>query len=137
MPGVTYLKNSDDHQVWLDKTAQMLHPSNDEGVGPDASVTPPTQPASMTDVISTAARAVGADLSALADSESFMRRVTDLDPSDTAGITAAVADAVAYNPKLGADTTTGMRPNPAQGQSGNPVPPRSQTLAEKIRAGHG
>ncbi len=52
--------------------------------------------------------------SALLDSRSFLAKVADLDPSDTAAITAAVTQAVTDNPALGKRAPA---PNPAQGSS--------------------
>jgi hypothetical protein len=46
-----------------------------------------------------AAATAGADPDALLDSRSFAQAVADLDPSDTAGITAAITAAVQANPR--------------------------------------
>lgn len=65
-----------------------------------------------------------ADPAALLDSRTFLEKAAALDPSDTDGLTAAIAEAVAANPRLGAvqatGSPTGMRPNPAQGASSSP-----------------
>jgi hypothetical protein len=53
---------------------------------------------------------------ALLDSRTFLAKVADLDPSDTAAITAAVTEAVEQNPALGKRLPA---PNPAQGTSAN------------------
>jgi len=66
------------------------------------------------------AATAGADPLALLDSASFLAKTASLDPSDTAAILAAVQEAVAANPRLGA--VPGSRapaPNPAQGSSGS------------------
>jgi hypothetical protein len=47
------------------------------------------------------AAAAGADPSALLDSNKFLSSIKDLQPTDTAGITAAIAAAVASNKSLG------------------------------------
>src|SRR5690348_12343837 len=63
-----------------------------------------------------AAGAVNGDPSALLDSTSFLASLNSVDPADTAAVQAAIATAVADNPRLGA--ATGPRtpaPNPAQG----------------------
>lgn len=62
-----------------------------------------------------------ADPAALLDSRTFLEKAAALDPTDTAGLTAAISAAVEANPRLGAGTSpTGMRPNPAQGASASP-----------------
>lgn len=67
-----------------------------------------------------AAGAAGGDPVALLDSSSFQAKVKALDPSDVAGITAAIQEAVQANPRLGAATgPTVPAPNPAQGSSGS------------------
>lgn len=43
---------------------------------------------------------LGADAEALLDSRSFLAKIADLNPSDTAGIKTAIEDAVKDNPKL-------------------------------------
>lgn len=79
------------------------------------------------------ADSAGADPVALLDSATFLAKAGDLNPADTDAIAAAIADAVAANPRLAAATTAvtpGMKPNPAQGRSASPT----QTLAERIAA---
>jgi hypothetical protein len=81
---------------------------------------------------------------ALADSDSFARAIGAISPSDTEGLTQAVTDAMAANPRLAAPTPTGpgMRPNPAQGGSASGMAVLTPTDAlgrirqqtEKIRA---
>lgn len=63
-----------------------------------------------------AASAAGADANALLDSRSFLQKVSGIDATDSAAITAAITEAVAANSALGSRT---MPPNPAQGSSGN------------------
>ena len=64
-----------------------------------------------------AAQATDADPTALLDSRTFLAKVATVDPSDSAAIEAAVAEAVAANPRLGKPATPGMKPNQAQGRS--------------------
>jgi hypothetical protein len=67
-----------------------------------------------------AASAVGGDPAALLDSASFLAKVASLDPSDTSAVTAAIQEAVAANPRLGAAPASRVpAPNPAQGSSGS------------------
>lgn len=66
------------------------------------------------------AAAAGGDPAALLDSSSFLKSLDAVDPSDAAAIQAAVAKAVADNPRLGAATDPRQpAPNPAQGASAN------------------
>jgi hypothetical protein len=51
---------------------------------------------------------------ALLDSRSFLAKVADVDPTDTASIAAAVTEAITANPALGKRLPA---PNPAQGSS--------------------
>lgn len=81
-----------------------------------------------------AAAAVGGDPSALLDSASFLAKVSSLDPSDSAAITAAISEAVAANPRLGAATAPRVpAPNPAQGSSGSGVPGAPQLTEADVR----
>ena len=64
-----------------------------------------------------ASQATDADPNALLDSRTFLAKVATVDPSDSAAIEAAVAEAVAANPRLGKPATPGMKPNQAQGRS--------------------
>lgn len=79
-----------------------------------------------------AASATEADPSALLDSVTFREKVTALDPSDTAAISAAIQEAVAANPRLARSQqgTQRMAPNPAQGTSAQPA----LSLRERIAA---
>ena len=76
-----------------------------------------------------------ADPGALLDSTSFLASLKDIDPTDSAAITAAITAAVGVNPRLG--TTTGSRlpaPNPAQGSSASgPTQPAQLTQADVDR----
>lgn len=67
-------------------------------------------------------RAAGpsADPSALLDSTSFLASLKDIDPSDSAAVTAAITAAVASNPRLGAAPGSRLpAPNIAQGSAGS------------------
>jgi hypothetical protein len=78
-----------------------------------------------------AAASTDADASALLDSRTFLAKVADIDPSDSAAIQAAITEAVTANPRLGkAATAPGLKPNPAQGRSASPP----ATVAEQIAA---
>lgn len=81
------------------------------------------------------AGAAGADPLALLDSATFQAKVASIDPTDTAAITAAITEAVAANPRLGA--APGQRvpaPNPAQGSSATgPATPAQLTEADVKR----
>ena len=78
-----------------------------------------------------AAASTDADASALLDSRTFLAKVADIDPGDSAAIAAAIAEAVTANPRLGkAATAPGLKPNPAQGRSASPP----ATVAEQIAA---
>lgn len=96
----------------------------------------PVDPAQLTEQITTAqaeakkaqvalavyqnAATAGADPLALLDSASFLAKAAALDPSDVAGLAAAMQEAVAANPRLGAAPATRVpAPNPAQGSSGS------------------
>jgi hypothetical protein len=73
-----------------------------------------------------------ADPVALLDSQSFLAKVKGIDPSDSAAITAAITEAVAANPRLGAAPGTRLpAPNPAQGSSGSgPTTPAQLSEAD-------
>ncbi|MDA8440482.1 MAG: hypothetical protein M0Z51_16710 [Propionibacterium sp.] len=64
-----------------------------------------------------ASQATDVDPNALLDSRTFLAKVATVDPSDSAAIEAAVAEAVAANPRLGKPVAQGMKPNQAQGRS--------------------
>jgi hypothetical protein len=74
---------------------------------------------------------------ALLDSTTFLRAVADVDPNDAAAITAAIASAVAANPRLGAAPSDprAPAPNPAQGSSAAGVPDLDSQIAEAQKAG--
>lgn len=82
-------------------------------------------------------RAAGstADPSALLDSTSFLATLKDIDPSDSAAITAAITAAVESNPRLGAASGSRLpAPNPAQGSSASgPVAPSQLSDADVKR----
>lgn len=65
------------------------------------------------------AAAAGGDPAALLDSASFLAKVADLDPSDSAALSDAIKAAVEANPRLGAAPAEpkAPAPNPAQGAS--------------------
>lgn len=92
----------------------------------------PIDPAKLTESLTTAqaearraqvelavfrsATAVNGDPAALLDSSSFLKSLADVDPTDTAAVTAAITAAVAANPRLGASIDPRPpAPNPAQG----------------------
>lgn len=81
-----------------------------------------------------AAKEANADASALLDSRSFLEKVADVDPADTASITAAISEAVASNARFGLPTP-GMRPNPAQGASASPPPSAGERVTAAEREG--
>jgi|GEM_PF-3086637 len=86
-------------------------------------------------------RAAGsiADPSALLDSTSFLASLKDIDPTDSAAVTAAITSAVASNPRLGAapGTPRPPAPNPAQGSSasGSGAPDFKKQIADAMKAG--
>ena len=84
-----------------------------------------------------AAQATDADPNALLDSRVFLAKLADVDPSDTAAVTAAITEAVAANPRLGKSepVTPGMRPNPAQGRSASAPLGLAEQIAAAEKAG--
>ena len=82
-----------------------------------------------------AAQATDADPSALLDSRAFLVKLADVDPSDTAAITAAVTEAVTANPRLGKPAVPGMKPNPAQGHSASAPLGLAEQIAASEKAG--
>ena len=78
------------------------------------------------------------DPAALLDSRTFLAKLADIDPSDTASVTAAIAAAVAENPRLGIPTGTRIpAPNPATGSSANGSDPDYDTqIAAAQKAGN-
>lgn len=65
------------------------------------------------------AATAGGDPAALLDSSSFLASLAAVDPSDSAAVSAAIATAIAANPRLGAAPADpkAPAPNPAQGAS--------------------
>jgi hypothetical protein len=82
-----------------------------------------------------AAQATDADPSALLDSRAFLAKLADVDPSDTAAVTAAITEAVTANPRLGKPVTPGMKPNPAQGRSASAPLGIAEQIAASEKAG--
>ena len=86
-----------------------------------------------------ASQATDADPSALLDSTSFLAKLKDIDPTDSAAVTAAITSAVASNPRLGAapGTPRPPAPNPAQGSSasGSGAPDFKKQIADAMKAG--
>jgi len=84
-----------------------------------------------------AASTAGADAAKLLDSRSFAATLAGLDPTDAAGIQAAITQAVAANPAFAAVTTTTPgetpqplpKPNPALGASGGQAPTLDDQIA--------
>lgn len=82
-----------------------------------------------------AASAAGANGNALLDSRAFLNKIASLEPSDSAGITAAIAEAVAANSTFVvaiADPPPASnvpKPNPAQGSSGGGAPTIDDQIA--------
>ena len=74
------------------------------------------------------AAAAGGDPAALLDSASFLAKVADLDPSDSAALAETIAAAVEANPRLGAAPADpkAPAPNPAQGSSAAGSPDSGQ-----------
>jgi hypothetical protein len=88
-----------------------------------------------------AAESANANAVALLDSRSFLTKVQSLEPTDVAGITAAITQAVAENPLLakavaGATVTPRMLPNAAQGGSALGAPTLAAQLAAAEKAGN-
>lgn len=84
-----------------------------------------------------ASGAAGGDPLQLLDSESFKRSLDAIDPADTAAVQAAIASAVAANPRLGAapgDPKT-PAPNPAQGSSASGAPGLDDQIDAATKAG--
>ncbi len=74
---------------------------------------------------------------ALLDSTTFLKSVAGIDPADTAAVQAAIASAVAANPRLGAapgDPKT-PAPNPAQGSSASGAPGLDDQIDAATKAG--
>lgn len=75
---------------------------------------------------------------ALLDSTTFLASVAAIDPTDTAAVQAAIAAAVAANPRLGAAPTDprAPQPNPAQGASGGGAPDLDAQIVAAQQAGN-
>jgi hypothetical protein len=84
----------------------------------------------LANAIRSVAAGLGVDAVALADSDSFIKGVSDLDATDIVTITTLVQDAVARNPRIATFT---MRPNAAQGANSMP-PSTPQSAFERVRA---
>lgn len=82
------------------------------------------------------AAAAGGDPAALLDSASFLAKVADLDPTDSAALGDAIKAAIEANPRLGA-APAGPKPpapNPAQGASAAGAPAqRAGSLGEALQ----
>jgi hypothetical protein len=110
--------------------------------GPDPTVTAVVespvvegQSPSMAEALRTATTALGVDLTALVDSNRFVKALGSIEAGDIAALEAAINDAVTANPGL-AIPRPGMRPKPAQGGSGSVVvtPSKPLTPAQRIAA---
>lgn len=84
-----------------------------------------------------ASQAAGGDPSALLDSRAFLAKLADVEPTDTAAITAAITEAVTANPRLGlaAPAAPGMKPNHAQGHSASTPLGINEQIAAAEKAG--
>jgi hypothetical protein len=108
-------------------------------VGPDPTTTAVVgapviegQPTSMAEALKTATTALGVDLTALVDSNRFVKALGSIQAGDTAALEAAINDAVTANPSL-AIPRPGMRPNPAQGGSAGVVVTPTKPLTPQQR----
>jgi hypothetical protein len=82
----------------------------------------------MADALTKAAAAVvGADLSALQDSNAFLAAIATVSPSNDAELQEVIRD---FTP---APTTPGMAPNPAQGHGSATVPRAPANLLERLQ----
>ena len=83
-----------------------------------------------------AAAAAGADASALLDSRTFLAKLGDIDPTDTAAVSTAITEAVKTNPGFAAATTPRLpAPNPALGSSGSGAPDLQAQIETARKAG--
>lgn len=82
-----------------------------------------------------AAQGGNADPAALLDSRAFLEKAATIDPSDSAAVSAAIAEAVAANPRLGRPEPQGMKRNPAQGASASPPLGIAEQIAAAEKAG--
>lgn len=78
-----------------------------------------------------------ADPAALLDSRMFLDKVKDLNPGDTAALSAAIAEAVQANPRLSAQGAgrPQMKPNPAQGASASEPLSLAEQAAQAAKSG--
>lgn len=122
----------------------------------DPTATEPTDPAALAEQVTTSqadakqarvelavfrnAATAGGDPAALLDSSSFLASLAAVDPSDSAAVSAAIATAIATNPRLGAaaGTPQAPAPNPAQGSTATAGQPSSfdAQIAEATKAGN-
>jgi hypothetical protein len=83
-----------------------------------------------------AAAAVGGDPAALLDSRTFLTSLADVDPTDSAAVTAAITAACEANPALKAAPTRRVpAPNPAIGSSASGAPGIDDQIAAAKKAG--
>lgn len=84
------------------------------------------------------AEAAGGDPAALLDSQSFLTSLADIDPTDAAAVSAAIASAVELNSRLGVAPSEPRTPapNPAQGSSGAGAPGIDAQIADAAKAGN-
>jgi hypothetical protein len=95
--------------------------------GPDVTVTAAVgtpviegQSPTMAEALQSAATALGVNLTALVDSERFVRALGTIEAGDAVALEAAINDAVTANPAL-AVARPSMQPNRAQGSSASGV----------------
>jgi|ERR1035437_7567953 hypothetical protein len=88
------------------------------------------QPATMLAALQNATTARGVNLTALVDSERFVRALGAIEPGDAAALDAAISDALAANPTL-ALARPGMATNRSQGSSANGAVPLRPTTPEQ------
>ena len=82
------------------------------------------------------ASTAGGDPVALLDSQTFLKTVAGIDPTDSAAVAAAIQSAVAANPRLGASTDPRTpAPNLAQGSSAGGAPDLDAQIAAAAQAG--
>ena len=88
-----------------------------------------TQAARVELAVFRAAPAANGDPAALLDSQSFLKSLNEIDPTDTAAVQAAIETAIQANPRLGVAAGSRLpNPNPAQGTGANgPVTPSQLT----------
>ncbi|WP_104088005.1 hypothetical protein [Arthrobacter sp. GMC3] len=79
----------------------------------------------------------GADADALLDSRAFLAKIAALEPTDTAGITKAIEDAVKNNPKLKAVLAAGKSGTNFTGGSGEGAKPKFTSLDAAVKTHYG